>query len=475
MDVTRASARIIVVCLAVVCATACDDTPEPPDMTPAPVEDVTGTERIGWMQSASDAVELSTFGYAIYVDGVRSELAGVACQKTAASPDFECSAPLPELSPGVHTLELAAFVVDGQLLESARSAPIQVNRTSAATTLAPPAPGPGSPGQAPPAGSPGTQPLVAPDGQRLRLETIAEGLARPTDLAFLPDGRVLVAEEGGSVRVVTPDGRMLPAPALTIEPGSNETRLLSIAADARGIVYAIYARRSPSGRSAFTLASFRERANVLSGEIVLLDDIQTAEPAAASVRIGPDGKLFVAFDDRGDARLAGDFGSLNGKILRLNPDGTTPGDQAGFSPVYAAGLRSPRGLDWRLSSALLWIADGAPQGSGELRAVGIERGTGIRGVTQVSYALPRGTPPSGIAVYRGSSIPSFAGSVLIASDEGRQLLRVRFDPAAPTKALETERLLRDTIGGIRAVSVSPSGVIYLATANAIATLAAANR
>jgi hypothetical protein len=194
MDVPRASARIIVACLAVVCATACDDTPEPPDMTPAPVEDVTGTERIGWMQSASDAVELSTFGYAIYVDGVRSELAGVACQKTAASPDFECSAPLPELSPGVHTLELAAFVVDGQLLESARSAPIQVNRTSAATTLAPPAPGPGSPGQAPPAGSPGTQPLVAPDGQRLRLETIAEGLARPTDLAFLPDGRVLVAE-----------------------------------------------------------------------------------------------------------------------------------------------------------------------------------------------------------------------------------------------------------------------------------------
>jgi glucose/arabinose dehydrogenase len=474
MDVPRASARIIA-CLVVLCAAACDNTPDPPDMNPAPIEDVTGTERIGWMQSASDAVELSTFAYAIYVDGVRAELAGVACQRTAASPDFECSAPLPELSPGAHTLELATFVVDGQVLESARSAPIQVNRTSAVAALAPPVAGPGSSTQTPPASGSGTPPLITPDGQRLRLETIAEGLARPTDLAFLPDGRVLVAEERGSVRVVTPDGRMLPAPALTIGPGSTETRLLSLAADARGIVYAIHARRTRSGRSAFTLASFRERSNVLSGEIVLLDDIPTSEPAAASVRIGPDGKLFVAFDDGGNARLAGDFGSLNGKVLRLNPDGTTPGDQAGFSPVYAAGLRSPRGLDWRPASALLWIADGAPQGPGELRAVGREQGSGIRGVTLVSYALPRGTPPAGIAFYRGASIPAFAGSVLIASDDGRQLLRVGFDPAAPTKALETERLLRDTIGGIRAVAVSPSGAVYLATADAIVTLTADDR
>ena len=55
----------------------------------------------------------------------------------------------------------------------------------------------------------------------------------------------------------------------------------------------------------------------------------------------------------------GDLASPNGKILRLNPDGTTPDDQAGFHPMYASDVHSPRGFDWAPESALLWIADAA--------------------------------------------------------------------------------------------------------------------
>ena len=68
-------------------------------------------------------------------------------------------------------------------------------------------------------------------------------------------------------------------------------------------------------------------------------------------------------------------------------------------------------------------------------------------------------------------MPAFQNNLLIASDEGRHLFRVRFDSADPTKVVGTERLLQNVIGGLRVVAVSPDGAIYLATADAIARLA----
>ena len=76
-------------------------------MTPGPTETVTGAERLGWTQTAADSHELSTFRQAIYVDGARAELTGVSCQPPSSplSADFVCSAPLPTMPPGPHTLE----------------------------------------------------------------------------------------------------------------------------------------------------------------------------------------------------------------------------------------------------------------------------------------------------------------------------------------------------------------------------------
>ena len=108
----------------------CSKTPPP---TPAPGTDIgetiTGRERFGWDQPASDAAELATFRYAIYVDGVRSIAADVSCGSTAGTGGFPCSGRLPAMSPGTHTLELAAFFdIDG-ILESAKSPPLRVTVT----------------------------------------------------------------------------------------------------------------------------------------------------------------------------------------------------------------------------------------------------------------------------------------------------------------------------------------------------------
>ena len=457
--------------LAIVTVACGTDTPEPPAVTPGPPETVAGTERLGWTQRATDAAELSTFRYAAYVDGARAELTGVSCQPLSpqTSSDFDCTAPLPPMSTGPHTLELATFIVDGDLLESGRSAPLQVNRSSAPTAVAP----------APPATWASGTTAATADGLRLRIDRIAEGLVRPTDLAFLPDGRVLVAEEAGQVRVLMPDGRLLAEPALPLpSAGSGETRLVALAIDAgfarTHFVYAIFATASGAGRL-FALTRFRETANALVEPVVLRDDIPASNIPAASLRGSADGTVLAAFDDGGDVRNPGDLASPNGKILRLNPDGTTPDDQAGFHPMYASDVRSPRGFDWAPESALLWIADAASENSATLTAVGPASGTRRQGVRLASYALPRGTVPSSVAFYRSDSMPAFRDNLLIASEQGRHLLRVRFDPKEQTKVIGTERLLQNAIGGIRVVGVNREGVIYAATADAIAALTPAAR
>ena len=82
----------------------------------------------------------------------------------------------------------------------------------------------------------------------------------------------------------------------------------------------------------------------------------SASPAVA-LRFGPDAHLYVGFDDGDVAARAGDFGSYNGKVLRINADGSVPSDQAGLTPVWAFNLAAPRALDWT-TAGNLWAVEG---------------------------------------------------------------------------------------------------------------------
>src|SRR6185503_10380611 len=103
--------RTVVALLAVIFVASCSrSSPAPPEVTPpAAGETINGTERLGWTQRAADSAELAAVRYAIYVDGTRSELAGASCAAAATADGFACSARLPSLSAGAHTLELASF------------------------------------------------------------------------------------------------------------------------------------------------------------------------------------------------------------------------------------------------------------------------------------------------------------------------------------------------------------------------------
>jgi aldose sugar dehydrogenase len=436
---------------------------------------LSGSERLGWNQSSADPAELPTYQYVAYVDGARSDLADVSCVPAGAT-QVSCSARLPTMSPGSHTIELAT--VRGGV-ESERSAPLTVNvgtsgsvttsvesgNTATATTK-------NAKETAAPTKWSGNTQVVTRDGVRMSLEQISDAVIEPLDMSFLPDGRLLVAERDGRVQIVS-EGRLLPQPALL----KDETleQLHAIAVDPRfdrtHFVYTVFTSSSRSGARTFGIARFREVSNTLAERVIVRDQLARASSTpSASLRVAADGKLFVALDDADSTRLAEDLSSANGKMLRLNPDGTTPDDQAGGSPLFSYTYRSPRGFDWHPTSQALWIADRDRPDWSRLSVVAMGEGRQKRGVPRTAYRLPQDSPASSVAFYRADASPALRNNLLVASEEGRHLLRILLDPQEPSRIVATERLLQDVIGGVRTVAVGPDGAIYLGTANAIGRL-----
>jgi len=386
------------------------------------------------------------------------ELSDASCTDAPGSAGFACVGSLPPMSPGRHSIALAAYRdAGGARLEGVRSAPLLVF-VEAAQAIA------GS--IAPAAG------IRTLDGVDVRLTEVAGGLVDPTDLAFAPDGRIFVAERSGRVRVIA-DGRLAPAPAAVPADviATGRYGLLSIATDpdfARTpYLYAVY-----TSTEGYRLTRFRSVGDRLIEPRVLLDGVDPSPVGpAARVRFGPDGRLYLALDDGGDPARPGDLGSFNGKVLRLNVDGTTPADQAGGTPVFALNVRAPIGMDWG-ADGLLWIGEALPGGGGALDGrlqlvvaptVGARRGT-----TVARYTLPAGVEPSGVAFYRGRLMPAFRDDLFLATSEG--LLRLRVDAADPRTIVAAERMLREVASGARAIGIGPDGAIYVCTPDALLRL-----
>jgi glucose/arabinose dehydrogenase len=456
---------------------------------------ITGNERLGWDQQAANATELATFRYALYIDGARNELADASCANAAGSSGFACTARFPSMSVGSHTLELATFVAGNPSLESARSSPLSVTvvRSAAVSTTG------------------WAEEVTTVDGVRLTLERIADGLHEPTDAAFessvdsslggpalsglasprnlsrdfgslsiLPpidwpaDARLFVTEREGRVRIIR-DGRLLPQPALVLEDTAtkNGGALLSLALhprfDRTHLIFLLYSTLSRDGAPVFHVRRYREEGDVLVEGITLLDDVPAASARpSASLGFGPDEKLYIAFDDAGDPRRGGDLASFNGKVLRINPDRSTPDDQPAASPVFSYPYRAPRAFDWQPGTGTLWIADGVP-GAGRLHAVVIGDGPAKRTSVRASYDLSSSPDVGALAFYRGE-VTAFSGDLFLAAGQARHILRVRFDAADRTRVTGTERLLENAVGDVPVVATGPDGSIYFCTAHEIGRL-----
>lgn len=314
------------------CAAGLAAFPRSAAQDPGPVQTITGRERVAWDQELLPNTSIDSYEFGVYVNDERATLAPVRCNNALGADAMTCSAALPPLPPGRSTLEFVA-VLDA--VESERSDPLEVQVETGEEAL--------------------RRGFSAANA--LRVDMVTGGLQSPTDLALLPDGRMLIAERHGSVRVVAAGALQRESALVLAEVAENsDLRLFAIAAHpdfARNrFVYLAYTARDNNSGAAYRVVRTREINNTLGEAAIVYQSTADRGPGWISMRFGPDGKLYIGVASCDDCRPAS-----AGAVLRLDDDGSAPRDAA--SPFYVRDVKMPVALSW-LGEQLL-IADWSPQ------------------------------------------------------------------------------------------------------------------
>ena len=331
----------------------------------------------------------------------------------------------------------------------------------------------------------------------LKVETVAGGLAHPWSLAFLPDGRMLITERPGRMRIATRDGK-LSSPLAGLPPvfASGQGGLLDVVPDRafaqNRTVYFCFAEPADGGART-TLASARladETPPRLDAvKIVYRQDGPPSSGLHFGCRIAQtaDNLLFLTQGDHGNYREeAQNLANHLGKIIRIAPDGSVPRDNPFVGrrdaklEIWSYGHRNSQGAAIHPLSGKLWMHEHGPRGGDEINIAekgknygwpvigyGVEYSgakahetTHRPGMEQpVKYWAPS-IAPSGMAFYFGDLFPAWRGSLFVGALAGRMLARLSLDGERVTGE---ERLLHELRERIRDVRAGPDGAIYLVT------------
>jgi glucose/arabinose dehydrogenase len=326
----------------------------------------------------------------------------------------------------------------------------------------------------------------------LKVDTVAKGLSHPWGLQFLPDGRMIVTERPGRIRIVAKGGKLSePFKGVPQVRASGQAGLLDIALD----------RNFAQSRTLYFCFTYDSGGNAaiarakLAGDTAL-DDVtvifRQQGPGGSNnhgcrIAQAPDGNLFVTFGDHfGPRDEAQNLGNDNGKLIRIAPDGSIPkdnpfvGKQNARPEIWSYGHRNPQGLAFNPASGQLWEQEHGPRGGDEVNIIGkgknygwpvigygidyngskIHESTHKAGMEQpVKYWVPS-IAPSGMAFYTGDLIPKWKGSLFVGALKAQLLVRLPLDG---DKVTGEERLLHDLGERIRDVRQGPDGALYLLT------------
>lgn len=338
-------------------------------------------------------------------------------------------------------------------------------------------------------------PTPEPVDGALRVETVVHGLEHPWALEFLPDGRLLVTERPGRLRIVSQDGHLSePLAGVPQVLARGQGGLLDVALDPNfadnRLVYLSYAEPGESGTAGTAVA----RGHLGDGG---LEDVRVIYRQQPKVRgrnhfgsrlvFAPDGTLFVTLGERFDyAEQAQDLSSGLGKIMRINPDGSVPKDnpfvgRAGAQPeIWSYGHRNIQSAALHPQTDQLWIVEHGARGGDELNRVEpgknygwpviaygvhysgakIGEGTAKPGMEQPVYYWDPVIAPSGMIFYMGEAFPEWRGNILIGSLRPGLLVRLTLEDGRVTRE---ERYLADLDSRIRDVRQGPDGLLYLVT------------
>ncbi|AUM00137.1 PQQ-dependent sugar dehydrogenase [Zoogloeaceae bacteirum Par-f-2] len=329
----------------------------------------------------------------------------------------------------------------------------------------------------------------------VKVVEVAAGLETPWSLAFLPDGRMLVTERPGRMRIVSPNGRLsaslagVPAVHARSQGGLLDVVLGPDFARDRRIYFSYAEPTSGGARTAVARAVLDTeglRLTVLERLFAQNEDPAGGAHWGSRLVFGRDGTLFVTLGDRYSHRdQAQNLGSHLGKVVRIAADGSVPPDnpfvgRAGVRPeIWSYGHRNVQGAALHPESGALWTHEHGPQGGDEVNLTlpgrnygwpvitfGREYLTGFRigeGSTRADVEAPliQWTPsiaPSGMTFYTGDAFPAWRGSLFVGALRGSMLVRLTLDG---NRVVGEEQLLRERGLRIRDVRQGPDGFLYL--------------
>jgi glucose/arabinose dehydrogenase len=334
----------------------------------------------------------------------------------------------------------------------------------------------------------------------LEVTPIAKGLDHPWALAFLPDRQgMLVTERPGNLRVVSVDGK-LSAPLSGVPKvwAKGQGGLLDVVLSPDfkqdRTVYLSYAEGGGEGNKAGTAVGRGQ----LSQDLTAIKNFKVIFRQEPKLSVGNhfgsrlvfdrDGYLFITLGENNDRPTAQDLDKLQGKVVRIYPDGKVPDDnpfvgQAGVRPeIWSYGQRNPQGAALNPWTGVLWENEHGPRGGDEINI--IERGKNYgwplatHGINYTGQPIPEATGKtavgtvaprhvwekspglSGMAFYDADRFKAWQHNVFIGALVSQELIRLQFDG---DRVVHEERLMGELNKRIRDVRQGPDGYLYVLT------------
>jgi aldose sugar dehydrogenase len=345
-------------------------------------------------------------------------------------------------------------------------------------------------------GTRGQEPAFDSSAGELEVRTIARGLVNPWALAFLPDGKMLVTERAGRMRIVTAEGQV--SPPLKGVPdvwASGQGGLHDVIIDKsfaqNRTIYFCFAERTEGGGRTTTARAKLNDGNGRLDEVKIIfrqqGPLSSGNHYGCRIAQADDGNLFVALGDHFTYRdQAQNLGNHLGKIVRIAPDGSVPpgnpfAGRADAKPeIWSYGHRNIQALAINPATGEPWEIEHGPRGGDEVNVAGkgknygwpvigygidysgakIHDATAKDGMEQpLKYWVPS-IAPSGMAFYTGKLFPKWNGSLFTGALRGAMLVRLTLNGNAVTSE---ERLLQNLHERIRDVRQGPDGALWLLT------------
>jgi len=342
---------------------------------------------------------------------------------------------------------------------------------------------------------PTSEPLIQSEKLAFRAVTLTRGLAHPWSLAFLPDGRMLVTEKAGRMRLLTKEFELDPTPIAGLPEivARGQGGLFDVVLHPdyakNGWIYWAYNAPGSDGWGTALARGKLQGHRMTDVQVLFSMEPKTRAGQHFGGRIVFDqmGMLYLTLGDRGDKDRSQKLNDHAGSIIRLHDDGRVPTDNpfvnlAGAKPEkWTLGHRNIQGAAIHPRTKELWTHEHGPQGGDEVNVIrsgrnygwpvityGVNYGLGTKigegqikkGMEQPIHVWAPSIAPSGMVFIQGKRFSNWAGDLLVGALRDQSLVRLQL---SGEKIVREERLLKGQVGRIRDVRMGPDGLIYLLT------------